>query len=234
MPRAQNLNALHVVAEVDPDQLIAALEELYGGLLHRRAFVESEGTGARLADPMRARGWLVQRDVYMALRRPPDRAPAPRLARETDAATLTAVDAATVREERWGADEDVVRQVLGARALLGRAVPAARWFVSGENGVDASMTTLYSDGATAQLENVATLREHRGRGLARAALSMAADAAVAMGHALVFIVADADDWPQRLYERLGFDPVGVSWNVVRPGPEHPAHRQPASIRRPPA
>jgi ribosomal protein S18 acetylase RimI-like enzyme len=214
---------------------VAALEDLYAGLLHRRAFVEREDTGTRLAKPMRARGWLVERDVYMALRRPRDRAPAAGVARETDAATLHALDEATVREEPWARDDEIVGQVLGARALLGRAAPATRFFVAADDGVDASMATLYSDGTTAQLENVATLRDHRGRGLARAALSMAADAAVTMGHELVFIVADADDWPWRLYKRLGFDPVGWSWNVVRPGPEHPAHRrQPASMRRPPA
>jgi hypothetical protein len=30
----------------------------------------------------------------------------------------------------------------------------------------------------------------------------------AAGNDLTFLVADADDWPQRLYERLGFETVG--------------------------
>jgi predicted GNAT family acetyltransferase len=165
---------------------------------------------------MRDRGWQVQRDVYMALRRRRDRAPAAGLAREVDAATLAAVDARTVREEPWGADEEVVRQIIASRALLARAVAATRYFVAADAGVDATVTTLYSDGTTAQVEDVATLRAHRRRGLARAAVSLAVDAAVAMRHELVFIVADADAWPRTLYDRLGFDPMGRAWNFVRP------------------
>jgi hypothetical protein len=30
----------------------------------------------------------------------------------------------------------------------------------------------------------------------------------AAGNELTFLVADADDWPQRLYEKLGFETVG--------------------------
>jgi hypothetical protein len=29
-----------------------------------------------------------------------------------------------------------------------------------------------------------------------------------MGEALAFLLADADDWPYRLYERLGFETTG--------------------------
>jgi GNAT superfamily N-acetyltransferase len=219
------LNSLHVDAEVDADQLIAAVEDLYGdGYLHRRAFVERSDTGERLAPGLSPRGWLVERDLYMALRRPRDRAPAPGLAREVDAATHRVAEATTVREEPYGRDEDVVGQLVGMRTALAEAVPVARFFVGRADGVDAAVTTLYSDGVTAQVEDVATLRDYRRRGLARAAVSAAIEAAVEMGHRFVFIVADEDDWPKDLYGRLGFDPIGRAWSLTRPGPEHPAHR----------
>ena len=48
----------------------------------------------------------------------------------------------------------------------------------------------------------------RGRGLARATVSLAVDAALADGHELVLIFADDDDWPKDLYAKLGFRPVG--------------------------
>jgi len=160
----------------------------------------------------------------MALRRPRDRPPAAGLAREVDAATHRAAEAATIREEPYGRDEEVVRQLVGMRTALADAVPAARFFVGSVDGVDAAVTTLYSDGATAQVEDVATLRDYRRRGLARAAVSAAIDAAVEMGHRFVFIVADDDDWPKELYGRLGFDPIGRAWSLLRPGPEHPAYR----------
>jgi predicted GNAT family acetyltransferase len=186
--------------------------------------VERFDTGERLARGLRPHGWLAERDVYMALRRPRDRPAEPGLAREVDAATHRIAEAATVREEPYGRDEEVVRQLVGMRTALGEAVPAVRFFVGRVDGVDAAVTTLYSDGATAQVEDVATLRDHRRRGLARATVSAAIDAAVEMGHRLVFIVADDDDWPKELYARLGFDPIGRAWAFTRPGPEHPAHR----------
>jgi predicted GNAT family acetyltransferase len=167
----------------------------------------------------------------MALCRPRDRPPAAGLAREVDAATHRAAEAATIREEPYGRDEEVVRQLVEMRTALADAVPAARFFVGSVDGVDAAVTTLYSDGATAQVEDVATLRDYRRRGLARAAVSAAVDAAVEMGHRFVFIVADNDDWPKELYGRLGFDPIGRAWSLTRPGPEHPAYR--AARRSPP-
>ena len=215
LARAHVLNTLHVDAEVDADQLVAALDDLYGGYGHRRAYVERADTGARLAPELRRRGWHVERNVIMARRRPRDREPEPGLARETDRATHRLVDAATVREEPSGQDEDVVRELVEMRRLLAAAVPIARWFVGGAGDVDAAVTTLYSDGAVAQLEDVVTLRAHRGRGLARATLSLALDATAEIGAALVFLVADADDWPKDLYGRLGFDAVGSAWGFTR-------------------
>ena len=217
------LNSLHVDAEVDADQLVAALDDLYGEYAHRRAYVERFDTGERVAPAMRRRRWLVERNLFMALRRPPDRAAEPGVAREVDHETLARTEAASVREEPYGRDEEVVRQLLGMRAGLAAAVPAARFFVGAADGVDAAVTTLYSDGATAQIEDVATLRDYRRRGLARATVSLAIDAALEMGHDFVFIVADDDDWPKNLYGRLGFDAIGRTWAFVRPGPEHPAH-----------
>jgi predicted N-acetyltransferase YhbS len=151
----------------------------------------------------------------MALRRPRDRDGDRSLAREVDAATHRAVDAATIREEPYGRDEDVVRQLVDMRTQFAAAVPATRWFVGTVDGVDAAVTTLFSDGRVAQVEDVSTLRDHRRRGLARAALTLALDAAAEMEHELVFIVADADDWPKDLYARFGFDPVGHVWGFTR-------------------
>jgi GNAT superfamily N-acetyltransferase len=220
LPRAYALNTLYVDAEVDADQLVAALDELYAEFGHRRAAVERADTGERLCAEMRRRGWLVERDVYMALRRPRDREPAPGLAREVDAPTLQAAELASVREEPYARDEDVARELVAMRARLATGVPTARFFVGRADDVDAAVTTLYSDGRTAQVEDVATLRAFRRRGLARATVTAAIDAAVAMDHALVFIVADGDDWPKDLYVHLGFDPIGDAWVFTRPGPEY--------------
>jgi GNAT superfamily N-acetyltransferase len=215
LPRAHVLNSLHVDAEVDADQLVAALDDLYAGYGHRRADVEREDTGARLAPELRRHRWQVEHDLVMALaRRVEPTAPAG-LAREVDAATHEAVDAVTVREEPYATDEAVVRQLVAMRAKLAAAAPHTRFIVGADDGVDAGVTTLYSDGAVAQVEAVVTLRAHRRRGLARAMVELAVSLALDMGHELVFIVADDDDWPKDLYARLGFEPVGRKWAFTR-------------------
>ncbi|HEX2050598.1 MAG TPA: GNAT family N-acetyltransferase [Actinomycetota bacterium] len=215
LPRSQALNALYVDGDVGMDALVAALEDLYAGLPHRRAVVTRADTGERLAPRLRDRGWHAERDVHMALRRPRDRPAAAGLAREVDADTLAVADAAIARETMPGISARHLREILDARRALAASVPTARYFVGAADGVDATVATLYSDGTVAQVEDVGTLRAHRGRGLARATVSLAVDAAVAMGHDLVFLVADADDWPKGLYARLGFEPIGVTWTFLR-------------------
>ncbi len=59
-----------------------------------------------------------------------------------------------------------------------------------------------------------TLEPFRGRGLSRAVVSAALEAAAP--HDFVFLVADADDWPQDFYRRLGFDQVGIESRFLRP------------------
>ena len=58
-----------------------------------------------------------------------------------------------------------------------------------------------------------------GQGLASAVVLAASDASRRAGHELTFIVADADDWPWKLYERLGFDPIGETSDFLRKPPQ---------------
>jgi predicted GNAT family acetyltransferase len=70
-----------------------------------------------------------------------------------------------------------------------------------------SSCRLFSDGATAQIEDVATLPAYRKRGYSRAVVSRAIGAAVE-SHDLTFLLAADNDWPRRWYERLGFEDAG--------------------------
>ena len=76
------------------------------------------------------------------------------------------------------------------------------------DGEVVSYTDLYTDGADAQIEDVGTLPEHRGRGYATAVILAAITKAREAGADFVFLVADAEDWPKELYRRLGFDELG--------------------------
>ena len=69
----------------------------------------------------------------------------------------------------------------------------------------------------AQIESVDTLEAYRNRGVARAFLAAAITAARDAAD-LVFLIADAADWPQQLYGKLGFDPVGTFRQFTKPPP----------------
>jgi ribosomal protein S18 acetylase RimI-like enzyme len=71
-----------------------------------------------------------------------------------------------------------------------------------------SYTDLYLRGGDAQVEDVGTLPEHRGRGYASAVVLAAVEEARRAGAELIFLFADAEDWPKELYRRLGFDELG--------------------------
>ena len=71
---------------------------------------------------------------------------------------------------------------------------------------------------TGQVEQVYTAARHRGHGLASAVVRAAIAASRERGDDLVMIMADGDDWPQRLYERLGFETVDVYRTFTRKPP----------------
>lgn len=216
VPRAHVLNMLWVTAtSVTADGLLAALEATHAGLGHRKAQIDDDALGAVLAPRMRAAGFASERHLVMALGRPRDRDPAPGLASEVDEANHASLEAAVTREHPHGAEEEVVEQLARARAAIRAAAPGGtRFFAGAEGGTDAAaQVTLLRGQGVAQVEDVATLEAHRGRGLARAVCSAAIDAAGPA--ALVFLVADDGDWPKDLYAKLGFDPVGAIWAFTR-------------------
>lgn len=62
---------------------------------------------------------------------------------------------------------------------------------------------------------MATHPDHRGRGYASAVVLRAVHEALGAGNDLVFLVADDEDWPKLLYERLGFEPLGRRWSFLK-------------------
>jgi GNAT superfamily N-acetyltransferase len=75
------------------------------------------------------------------------------------------------------------------------------------------------------VEEVGTLPEYRERGLATAVVSAAIRAAGEWGADVIVVPADADDWPQLLYAKLGFVPIGKQVSLTRRlGPERGSER----------
>ncbi len=227
-PRVYDLNCLRVEDAVPPRAaaaLAAEAEALHAaaGHEHRRVVVADMPLGEKLAPGFRSLGWQVRRFLYMGCQRPSALAPS--------AEVVPLDEAAHWEAKRWfmaGApeayDDDVIEQLLLKDRLKEKAVDFRRFGVRADGKV-VSVCELYSDGSTAQVEDVSTWPGYTRRGYARSTVLTAISAARAAGCEFVFLVADADDWPKQLYTRLGFDPVGIAYDFLK-SPAAPAAGNP--------
>jgi predicted GNAT family acetyltransferase len=213
-PRVWVHNQLDVTGPAgDIDDLVRVLDDRYGHLDHRRAVIEDEVEGRRLAAGFRDRGWQVETHVYMALREPPDHEPDERLAAEVGAAEHEAIERRTMAESSFATDDDVLEQMMRAREAERRGADAVHWIGGFAGGEPAGHTIVYKAGELAQVEHVVTLSALRGRGVARAMVSLATHLAAEAD--LVWLAADDDDWPKELYVKLGFRPIGRTVVLTR-------------------
>ena len=210
LARVHDLNFLRAEEPGDAtaEELAAEAERVQGaaGIGHRRVNVRGEEQRERLEPQFVGLGWEPQRFVLMVQRRGPDR-PAEHEVREVDEPTLRPLWAEAIRNEPHVKDERLVEQILEHRRDVGKAIPT-RLFAAEADGRLVAHAELYSEDGVGQVESVVTLPDYRGRGLARSLVLRAVAESHAAGNDLTFLVADADDWPQRLYEKLGFETVG--------------------------
>lgn len=224
--RVWSLNVLRIEnADASAEEMAAEAERLQGeaGLLHRRVFVADSEAGRELEEPFTALGWKTDAFVFMVPGRAPNREVDLSAVVEVEREDLAPLEEAIIRETLPDVDEETVHQIQKANRMVAEA-GRARHFAVVVDGVVVSSADLYSDGRTAQIEDVGTLAEYRGHGYASAVVMRALDEARATGHDFVFLVADARDWPKELYRRLGFDAAGekyaylLSESSARPRP----------------
>jgi GNAT superfamily N-acetyltransferase len=202
-----------LAADAEPAEIAAELDLVQAGLRHRRAVVHDEAAAIRLAPGFRELGWSVGRYLVMTLE---DEAPAPQ--QEVVAVTDAEVEPSLrlfIREEDEPESAEVEDELVSMRAPL-RSVVDVSVLAHREGGVPVSWCELYSDGKTGQVEDVATLREHRRRGFASAVVAAASQASLAAGHDLTFLVVNEVAGPRALYERLGFVVAGREHVFFRP------------------
>ncbi|HTX45874.1 MAG TPA: GNAT family N-acetyltransferase [Solirubrobacteraceae bacterium] len=228
LPTLHHLNALLLDAPLapelrDPLALTSLADEALAGLGHRHVVLDDADAAEEIAAALALNGWAQQRVLLMLRVREPDRTPQPGLARRLTAEEAHALQLEITAAEAPGskgavADALVRMLVRGQEAL--RAGTRSLVFGSAlESGPTASMCTLFAGDGVAMIEEVGTLERFRGHGLARAVVSAAVDAALELGCERIFVPADADDWPQLLYLKLGFEPVArqVSFTLRAPG-----------------
>ena len=172
----------------------------------RVAVVMDKETGERLADGFAASGWQVHRHVVMSHTHAPEKPVDRRVTTEVDEAALREFRRSGILAAPWGSAE-LAEQILRAKQSIGERM-TARFFAVLDQGKPVAVTELYLQGDDAQVEDVGTVESHRNRGYASALVVHAVEEARAAGATFVFLVAHADDWPRRLYERLGFEAVG--------------------------
>ncbi|HJR45383.1 MAG TPA: GNAT family N-acetyltransferase [Actinomycetota bacterium] len=217
VPGIYDLNFVRVDAEDDAitaETLAAECDRLMapGDFAHRKVVVTRERVGARVAAGFAALGWRVTKLVWMVHRRPPDRS-ATTAVDEIAHPVHTAAKEEFNRRDPYFEGEEVLRQMRIVAGLVSAATDK-RCFAAYVDGAVASMCELYSDGSTAQIEDVATLEEYRGRGLGTSVVLRALSEAQTWNHDMIFLVADEDDWPKKLYEEMGFDPVGRTYQFL--------------------
>ena len=200
-------------------EVAAAAEESLAAYGHRAVAIRDEAEGERLAREITAiAGWEVERNLYMLLR-----GEGAGTGRGGDAAETTLSGCEDLRRElirgEFPADAADLEQTVDQLLEMGRRTGEAggdRWFVA-PPAEPAAACCLLSEGEIGQVEDVGTLASARGRGLAQAVIRAAIAASREAGHRHTFIVADADDWPRLLYEKLGFETCGIL-HVLRRAP----------------
>ncbi|MDQ3955481.1 MAG: GNAT family N-acetyltransferase [Actinomycetota bacterium] len=204
-------------ADADPTELLRELDDLFAALgsRHRKVAVPEHFLSDAIVETFGGTGWGPETLVTMVFARD-DLPPAPTLdVREVSADDYRAMTSAFVQEDPdVTARPEIAEQIVESSARIAVEASARYFALSRENGIVAGCH-LYSDGSTAQIEDVATLKAHRGRGYSDAVMRRALRNAFEAGHDLVFLVADEEDWPKDFYGRLGFETVGRTIDLLR-------------------
>jgi len=137
--------------------------------------------------------------------------------READTSIVVDADEDEVLEvmKRWYGEDEVTAAALEQLAEYsrreGRACGDRPLGVRAPDGQLVAIGKLRGDGSIAQVEDVYTAPEARGRGFGRAVVTRAVELARETGHDVIFVVADDNDWPKDLYGQIGFRPLGRIW-----------------------
>jgi GNAT superfamily N-acetyltransferase len=213
LPAVWAVNHVRVLAPLTFDELVDLADEEMTGVAYRQIAVEHQAAGPGLEEAFRDAGWKIERDVVMILSGWADR--------QADTSVVEDASEPEVLEliRRWYEDDDPTPTEIEQLVAYGRreirTLGDRLLGVRGGDGRLSAISKLRSDGRTAQVEDVYTVPEARGRGFARALISRAIELSREAGHDLVFIVADDGDWPKLLYGRLGFRSAGHLWQFHR-------------------
>jgi GNAT superfamily N-acetyltransferase len=213
-PTFYDYNALRLEGAdpgISAEDLEAVADDALDGLAHRRVDVDDEGAGRRLRADFKGFGYRTGRLLWMRWE-----APVPAGAPELE--ELTAEEVRPLRLEwalhdRWEPDEEATRAFMEVEAEV-YARRGARWLVHrGPDGEPVAFVTLLVEGAGAEIALAYCTPEHRGTGIGTSLLLSAVREVRELDD--IWIVADDEDRPKGLYQRLGFAPAAVLHEFTR-------------------
>ena len=214
LPLVWQLNAVRVEQlDAPADELLEVVEVALGHASHRKLVVHDEQAGTRLAPLLAKEAWNVYRLLVMVRDRPSERRAEPGVGGEVDRSTGARALAAFRREQPFGWQPEAVQQLHQMDVRYGRALHARDYAAPVDD--PAAACRLYTADGLAQIDEVGTLERRRGRGYATAAVLAAVETAVSEGCDPIFLLTDAADWPQQLYARLGFSPIGMLYEFLK-------------------
>ena len=191
------------------DELAEAAEAMQGGagLHHRKLILPDEDWVEDIANAGRRSGWEVTPLIFMIRRLDGVRTSSVPV-REVTYDEILPLRQELMRRQPWATSEGDVRQVLEANKRWASRVEA-RFFLAEVDGEPAAACDLYRGPGLAQVEDVETKAEYRNRGLASGVVLAAIRAALEdQEDPTIFLIADENDWPKVLYEKMGFETVG--------------------------
>jgi predicted GNAT family acetyltransferase len=215
LPRVWDASYFRVEDPGPADGELVAAETLEtagaAGLAHAAVVVLDDEATARLRPGLLGAGFEEVCFVLMALRRVPP-------ASESVIDEVSFADVAPSRREMtlemFPGDEALADQLEGLDRRLERTIGGS-WFAIRDGEDVASRAWLLGRDGVGQVEDVATSRSHRGKGLARAVVSAAARASSAEGNDLTFVIANDGETTPELYRKTGFEPMGHRWRFVK-------------------
>jgi ribosomal protein S18 acetylase RimI-like enzyme len=200
--------------ELTGERVEALADELQASLPHRKVVIPDEQAGARVADELRARGWRYVTLVTMACRGGEAlQCASERAVEEVEAAALREARERSLDDGRR--DAEARRQIVEFTELLAAATPTRHFAARADRDEIGSFCSLFQRDGIGEIDEVTTLDQYRRRGLATAVVCAAAGASLADGDDLTFLVADEGDWPKDWYARLGFEPIGRRYELLR-------------------
>lgn len=184
---------------VDP---VGVVEDLQAGLGHRKVLIEDPALVEAYSPELIGRGYG-RRDLVALAKAPGGRLDS--AVRDVPYDEVKPFRFAVHMEQLSPPREDVAEQV-GRVHDRTHEVTRERWLVIYDEEEPAGHLIVYPGDGIAQIEDVGVLRRFRGRGLAKRLIEHACEL-VAGECDTVFICAEANDWPQQFYRRLGFEHV---------------------------